>query len=341
MRWFSFKLIRRLSYFVILLLIIICSGMIGYIGLENYDIVDAFYMTIITISTVGFGEVQDLSPEGKIFTATLIISSFGTFAYAISSITTYMVGGEYKEFRKQQNLMIDIQKLKNHVIICGFGRVGKQVAEDLAITETPFVVIENDSNLIEDHKDQVGYIFLKGDATSEESLVKANLAGAKSVISCLPKDTDNLYVVLSARERNSRVIIISRATSSGAISKLKFAGANNVILPDTIGGSHMASLITNPDVMEFLDIVRVQGTEGANINSVSFAELPSDLQNKTIGQLDAKKITGVSIIGYKTPDGSYIVNPDSEIIMVPHSSLFVLGSGEQINKLRTIFGLKH
>jgi len=103
----------------------------------------------------------------------------------------------------------------------------------------------------------------------------------------------------------------------------------------------MASLITNPDVMEFLDIVRVQGTEGANINSVSFAELPSDLQNKTIGQLDAKKITGVSIIGYKTPDGSYIVNPDSEIIMVPHSSLFVLGSGEQINKLRTIFGLKH
>jgi voltage-gated potassium channel len=315
--------------------------MIGYIGLEKYGVVDAFYMTIITISTVGFSEVRELSQEGKIFTAFLIISSFGTFAYSISSITTYLVGGEYKEFRNQKTLMKDISKLKNHVIICGFGRVGKQVAEDLAITNTPFIVIENSSAIIDEHVNQEGYFFLKGDATSDASLVNANLFNAKSVISCLPKDTDNLYVVLSARERNSKVIIISRATSAGAISKLKFAGANNVILPDVVGGSHMASLITNPDVMEFLDIVRVQGTEGANINSVSFAELPDNLQNKSIGQLDAKKITGVSIIGYKTPDGNYIVNPDSEIVMVPNSSLFVLGSGEQINKLKSIFGLKH
>jgi voltage-gated potassium channel len=341
MKWFSLKLIKRLSYFYFLLLIIICSGMIGYIGIEEYSVIDAFYMTIITISTVGFSEVKQLSPEGKIFTATLIISSFGTFAFAVSSITTYLVGGEYKEFRKQQNLMKGIEKLKNHVIICGFGRVGKQVAEDLTITKIPFIVIENDAILIEDYADYKGYIFLKGDATSDEILERANLENAKSVISCLPKDTDNLYVVLSARERNSKVIIISRATHSGAISKLKFAGANNVILPDTIGGSHMASLISNPDVMEFLDIVRVQGTEGANINSVSYEELPHELQNKTIGQLDTKKITGVSIIGYKTPDGNYIVNPDSEIVVVPNSSLFVLGSGEQINKLGSIFGLKH
>lgn len=341
MSWFSFKLFKRLSSFFVLLFLVVCSGMIGYIGLEKYNAIDAFYMTIITISTVGFSEVRQLSPEGKLFTATLIISSFGIFAYAISSITTYLIGGEYKEFRKQHKLMREIATLKNHVIICGFGRVGKQVAQDLAITKTPFVIIEQDAVLISEHSNEENYIFLKGDATVDESLEKANLENAKSVISCLPKDTDNLYVVLSARERNSRVIIISRATNSGSISKLKFAGANNVILPDTIGGSHMASLITNPDVMEFLDIVRVQGTTGANINSVSFAELPSDLQNKTIGQLDAKKLTGVSIIGYKTPDGNYIVNPDSEIIMVPHSSLFVLGSTSQINRLRSIFGLKH
>jgi len=341
MKWFSFELFTRLSYFFILIIIITFSGTLGYIWIENYKLVDAFYMTIITMSTVGFSEVRELSDEGKIFTATLIITSLGTFAYSLSSISTYLVGGEYKKFITEKNLMKGIKNFKKHVIICGFGRVGKQVAEDLAITKTPFVIIENDAALINDFEETKGYVFLKGDATSDEVLEKANLKEAKAVISCLPKDTDNLYVVLSVRERSSNIIIISRATIGGSISKLKFAGANNVILPDTVGGSHMASLITNPDVMEFLDFVRVQGSEGANINSVSFAELPTDLQNKTIGQLDVKKITGVSIIGYKTPDGNYIVNPDSEIAVVPHSSLFVLGSTDQINKLRTIFGLKH
>ena len=341
MKWFSFQLFTRLSYFFILIIIVTFSGTIGYIWIENYEFIDAFYMTIITMSTVGFSEVHKLSSEGKIFTATLIITSLGTFAYSLSSISTYLVGGEYKKFITQKNLMKEIENFKNHVIICGFGRVGKQVAEDLAVTKTPFVVIENDANLINDFEETKSHIFLKGDATSDEVLEKANLKEAKAVISCLPKDTDNLYVVLSARERSSKVIIISRATLSGSISKLKFAGANNVILPDSVGGSHMASLVTNPDVMEFLDIVKVQGAEGANINSVSFAELPEDLQNMTIGELNAKKITGVSIIGYKTPSGEYLVNPNSDIVMVPHSSLFVLGSTEQINKLRSIFGLKH
>lgn len=341
MKWFSFELFSRLSYFFVLIIVITFSGTIGYIWIENYKWIDAFYMTIITMSTVGFSEVRQLSDEGKIFTATLIITSLGTSAYSLSSISTYLVGGEYKKFITEKNLMKTIENFKKHVIICGFGRVGKQVAEDLAITKIPFVIIENDAVLINDFEETKGYVFLKGDATSDEVLERANLKEAKAVITCLPKDTDNLYVVLSVRERLSDIIIISRATIGGSISKLKFAGANNVILPDTVGGSHMASLITNPDVMEFLDFVRVQGAEGANINSVSFAELPTDLQNKTIGHLNAKKMTGVTIIGYKTPEGRYIVNPDSEIVVVPYSSLFVLGSTDQINKLRTIFGLKH
>jgi voltage-gated potassium channel len=339
MKWFSFKLFTRISYFLLLLLIIIFGGTSGYILIEGYGFVDAFYMTIITISTVGFSEVRALSQEGKIFTSFLIITSLGSFAYAISSITTYIIGGQYKKFIKEQNNMKDIEKLREHVIICGFGRVGKQVAADMAVTNTPFVIIENDLDVISEYEDKPGYIFFKGDATSDLCIDRANLIRAKAVISCLPKDTDNLYVVLSARERSSSVLIVSRATSQGAISKLKFAGANNVILPDTIGGSHMASLITNPDVMEFLDIVRVQSAKGANVNSISFSELPEEFQNMTIGQLTDQKISGASIIGYKTPEGNYIVNPAADLLVMPKSRLFVLGSSEQINKLKAAFDL--
>lgn len=341
MTWFSFKLFSRLSYFLILLSVVITGGTSGFIWLENYSLIDAFYMTVITISTVGFSEVQTLSPNGKLFTAGLIITSFGTFAYAITSITTYLVGGEYKQFIKNHKFMKDLSKLRNHVIVCGFGRVGKQVASDLAATNTAFVVLEQSAEVIAEHENIPGYLFLKGNATDDDNLLKARLLEAKAVICCLPKDTDNLYIVLSARERSAKVTIVSRAILSNSISKLKFAGANNVILPDTIGGSHMASLVTNPDVMEFLDMVRVQGRTGSNVNSVAFSELPEHYQNKTIGQLNNEKLTGVSIIGYKTPDGSYLVNPDDDVMMVPGSSLFVLGSESQLAKLKALFGLTH
>ncbi len=341
LKFFSFKLIQRLSYFLLLLAIILSGGILGFIWIEDYSLIDAFYMTIITISTVGFSEVHELSSNGKLFTATLIITSFGTFAYSITSITTYLVGGEYKQFIKNQKLMKDLFKLKNHVIVSGFGRVGKQVAGDLAATKTPFVIIEQDSAVIEEFEESSGYLFLKGNATDDDNLMRANITEAKAVICCLPKDTDNLYVVLSARERSSKVKIVSRAIMSNSISKLKFAGADNIILPDKVGGSHMASLITNPDVMEFLDMVRVQGRTGSNINSVAFSELPLALQNKTIGELNEQKLTGVGIIGYKTPDGSYIVNPDDDVLMVPGSRIFVLGSEEQLAKLKSLFGLTH
>ncbi len=341
MTWVSFKLFKRLSYFLILLAIVLVGGTLGFMSIEDYSLVDAFYMTIITVSTVGFGEVKELSDYGKLFTSGLIITSFGIFAYAITSITTYLVGGEYKQFVKKHKLMKDLSNLKNHVIICGFGRVGRQVASDLASTQTPFVVIEKNHDVIAEFEDLPGYLFYKGNAMLDENLEHANLAEARAVICALPKDTDNLYIVLSARERSRKVTIISRAILENSISKLKFAGANNVILPDTIGGSHMASLVTNPDVMEFLDMVRVQGRLGSNVNSVAFEELPVELQNKTIGHLNEQKLTGVSIIGYKKPDGDYVVNPAEDILMVPGSGLFVLGSEAQLAKLKSLFGLTH
>jgi voltage-gated potassium channel len=147
--------------------------------------------------------------------------------------------------------------------------------------------------------------------------------------------------VLTARSMNENMQIISRASQGSSVNKLKMAGASNVIMPDVIGGSHMASLISNPDVVEFLDVIKIQGSEGVNIESISFNELPQEFQNKTIGQLEAKRITGVTIVGFKTPEGHYIINPDFDIEVVPKSKLFVLGNTAQIKKLNDHFGIHH
>jgi voltage-gated potassium channel len=322
-------------------LFIIFGGSVGYHFIEGYEWVDAYYMTVITVSTVGFREISELTTNGKIFTTLLIFTSLGTFAFAITAITTFLFGGKYKKYMRESKQEEDIEKIANHIIICGFGRVGRQVAEDLSATGTSFLIIEQDNSVIENAGEELNYLFLSGSATEDSTLKKAKLDQAKALITCLPNDADNVYVVLSAREYVPSSLIISRASTESAVKKLKMAGANNVILPDSIGGSHMASLISNPDVMEFLDIVRVRGTSGSNINSISFSELPKELQNKTIGELEAKKMTGVTIIGFKTPDGDYVINPDFETHVVPHSKLFVLGTNAQIDKFKQLFRLNH
>ena len=330
----------RLHYFVLLLFLVIVGGTIGYMMIEEWPFVDAFYMTIITISTVGFREVGELSVYGKMFTAFLIISSFGTFAFAITSITTYIVGGEYKKYLKEYRMLQQLKKMKDHVIVCGYGRVGKQVAEDLRATGEEFVILDSNDETVE-HCEEEGYNVMRGDGTNDESLLAASIKTARAVITCLPKDADNMYVVLAAREFQKDAMIVSRASSAGAVRKLKMAGANNVIMPGSVGGSHMASLIAQPDVCEFLDIIRVKGNLEANVESVDYADLPADLRDKSIAELDAKKITGVTIIGYKTKEGEYVINPAGDIRVSEGSKLFVLGSGEQIEKLTAYFQLNH
>lgn len=317
------------------------AGTSGFMIIEEWNFVDSFFMTIITISTVGFGAVHPLSPEGMMFTSILIISSFGTFAFAINSITSFLAGGEYKRFLMERKEMKEFDKLRNHVIICGFGRVGLQVALDLKAHHTPFVIIENDRSIIEEYENEHNFLFLVGDSTLDENMIKAGIHNAKALISCLPKDADNLYVVLSGKELNKKLLIVSRASNQSTVNKLKIAGAENVIMPNAIGGSHMASLISTPDVVEFIDVIRLQGNSGVNIESISFSELPDEFKNKTIGQLEAKRLTGVTIIGFRTPSGEYIINPDFDIEVIPQSKLFVLGTQEQIIKLNQLFGLSN
>ena len=294
-------------------------------------------MTIITVATVGFQEVHPLDNAGKIFTAFLIITSFGTFAYAVTSISKYVIDGEFNHYFKKHKLTAAIEKLEDHVIICGFGRNGKQAAQTLKKHNKRFVVIEQKKDIIAAMNYEFSDLVLEGDATLDEILLKSGVLKAKALITTLPFDADNLFIVLSARSLNPKLTIISRASEDTSDKKLKTAGANNVIMPDKLGGAHMAELVMKPDVMEFIDYITGQGSDSIRLEEITFATLKEEYQNKTIRDLEVRNKSGANIIGFKTAQGEYIINPSADTKIIPDAKLFVLGTTEQIVKLKELF----
>ena len=334
----NFKYFAKVYYALFLLLGVILLGTVGFMIVEGWNFFESFYMTIITISTVGFNEVQELSDAGKLFTSFLIISSFGIFAYAVTAITSYIVGGEYKQYFQEYKSIKTAENMDNHTIVCGFGRVGKQAAHDLNFYKRNFVVIENKEEITKDTRFS-DVPFILGDSTDDQVLLKANVKEAAALITALPKDADNLFVVLSARELNPKLKIISRASSYSSMRKLRIAGADNVIMPDTVGGAHMASLVVTPDIMEFMDLIKVSGKAAVNLEEISFQDLPEEMKFITIAELQEKSQSGCNVIGYRNEEGDYVINPDTETKILPNSKLFVLGNPEQIQKLNTVLGI--
>lgn len=333
---FQIKYFTKLYVALGLILVMVSIGITGFIIIEQYTFLEAFYMTIITIATVGFQEVRPLSDAGKVFTAVLIITSFGTFAYAISAITKYVVEGEFNYYYKFFKVNNTISKLSNHVVICGYGRNGKQAATVLQSNKQNFVIIEKNETLVEQVREH-GFLCIQGDCTQDELLLKTGINNARALITTLPIDADNLFVVLTARSINPKLTIISRASDDNSDKKLKIAGANNVIMPDRIGGAHMASLVIKPDVIEFLDHITGQGGPNINLEEIVFSELPEHLRNHTIKDLEVRNKSGANIIGFKTAHGEYVINPSAETKIIPGAKLFVLGTPEQVGKLREIF----
>lgn len=333
----NFHHFSKVYFSISLIFVIIFIGVSGFMLIENFNLLDAFYMTIITIATVGFQEVHPLSDIGKLFTSFLIITSFGTFAYAVTSISKYVIDGEFNLYFKGYKLATAIEKLENHVIICGYGRNGKQAAHVLKKHNTKFVVIESRPEVIAGLNQKHIDLVIEGDATQDEVLIKAGIKRAKALITTLPNDAGNLFIVLSARSINPKLTIISRASDDNSDKKLKVAGANNVIMPDRIGGAHMASLVMKPDVIEFIDYITGQGDMAINLEEITFENLPEHLKNKTIRDLEVRNKSGANIIGFKTAQGEFIINPSADTKIIPQAKLFVLGTGEQIENLKRLF----
>lgn len=333
---FNFRYFKEIYYALATLVLIFIVGTLGFMMVEGYTVMEALYMTTITVSTVGFQEVRPLSDGGRAFTALLILTSFGTFAYALTSITRYLVTGKYKNYFKDYRVNMDISQIEGHVIVCGYGRNGKQAIRTLEAHEEKFIIIESSESLIEQLRLDSKYLFIHGNATSEEVIRRAGIDRAKAIITTLPKDADNVFVVLTARELNSTLSIISRASEDSSEKKLRIAGADNVIMPDKVGGSHMASLVVTPDVMEFLDKISITGAAEINLEEIQFDNIPPSLRYKSFKDLEAEYNIGAKIIGYKTESGEYIINPPEDLEFVPHSKLFVLGNSDQIRKLNSL-----
>ncbi len=296
-------------------------------------------MTVITITTIGYGETKTLTDAGRIFNIVLIITSFSTFTYALASLTQYFASGEMAKYFKNKKLMAALQDLNNHVIVCGFGRNGQQAAQTLLHHKVEFVVIENkDQSVVEWAADGKNVLHLFGDATEDAILKKAGIERARALVCTLPVDADNVFIVLSARSLNPNIQIISRASQATSVPKLKKAGADNVILPDKIGGTHMATLVSKPDVIEFIDYLSGEEGESISLESVAYNNLPNELKDRTLKEIMAWRKTGVNCIGIKDAEGKFVINPPEETVISQNMRVIVLGTKPQIDEMKANVG---
>ncbi|SKB87334.1 potassium channel family protein [Maribacter arcticus] len=333
------QLFRSKIYLALaLMLMALTFGVLGYRFIADYSWVDAFYMTIITVTTVGFSEVRPMGPEGKIFTIVLIVTSVFIFGFAISVITEYLISRNSLQLLKKKKMKNIIENLNQHVVVCGFGRNGMQAAEKLKAYKKPFVVIEKDKEVIERFSEDI--LFIEGDANDDDVLLEAGIERAQYLIATLPDDAANLFVVLSARQLKKDLFIISRASLVNSQKKLFLAGADKVIMPDKIGGDHMASLVVMPDLITFMDKLSMEGENTTNLEEVAIEDFSNQIECNSLRDLDLRRKTGCTIIGYISPDGKYTINPEADLQLQPKSKVIVLGRPEQIKKLNKMFHIE-
>lgn len=319
------KILRRLIVALMLLTTSLAVGLIGFIQIEGFNLIEAFYMTVITFSTVGFTEVHPLTSEGRLFTGFYIIMNLGIFAYVVSVVTTYFFEGELASIFKQLRRGKEVKKVNNHVIVVGYGRNGRKACSELQSNDEQYVIIESDKSHIDKMPENHSLVTVEGDATHDTVLNEAGIVRAKAIISTLPKDADNVYIALTARELNPNILIIARASEEQSESKLRRAGADKVVMPDALGGIHMAHLITKPYVNEFLDLFIGIGNTKLQLEEFSFDQFKSEFQDKTIAQLDVRKKTGVTVVGFKDDNRSFQFNPGPKTAIGLNDIVIIMG----------------
>jgi voltage-gated potassium channel len=326
----------RISLAFLVSLLLIGTG--GYVAIEGWSFIDAFYMTIITVSTVGFKEVYPLSPHGQILTIALIVFGVSFIAYSAGSIVQFMVEGQLRSILGRRKLEKKISKLKNHYIICGYGRIGTHICRELEAKPVPFVVVENEPGKIERLENE-GLLYVAGDATVDETLVKAGIRSAKGLVTAVTSDTENVYITLTARGLNPDLFILARASEEASETKLKRAGASKVISPYVMGAARMAQAILRPSVVDFIEIA----TAGKNFElQIEESRVAADsvLVGKSLLTSGIRKELGVIIVGIKKDAGQMLFNPAPETTIDSGDVLITLGEPAAIENLEKIAGSK-
>ncbi|MBN2511166.1 MAG: NAD-binding protein [Spirochaetales bacterium] len=324
-----------LAVFFILLLVL--AGTAGYMLIEGWPVLDSLYMTVITASTVGFKEVYPLSRVGKVFTIGFLAVSIITIGYTVTIIISYVFEGHALHTIKERKMKKLIGLMKDHYIICGFGDVGREAAEEFAQKKVPFIVIDNAFSGTDTER-YPDYIFIEEDATEELVLEKARIDKARGLLSCLANDQLNVYTVLTARQMNTSLHIVAQAAENRTRGKLLTAGADRVILPKQIAGRRMATIATHPAIIDFLDILSTGGDDQVRIESAVVKD-GSRLIGKSLKESQIGQDTGVIIIGILDGYGrSRVLKESSETLssirLKPDDQLIALGNEEQIIQLK-------
>ncbi len=322
----------RLIVLLLIIIFLLSFGTVGYMMVEGMDWLDALYMTVIGLSTVGFGEVYPLSSQGQIFTMVLIAMGLGFIVYGLD----YLVSARMERFFRKRRDMNKIAQLRNHVIVCGYGRVGQSVVKSLLAGEYRVVVIENDTADVA-RLEKTDVLFIEGDATRDETLLQAGLTRAYGLIACAGTDSVNLFIVLSARALNSDLYIVARSIDANNESKMKLAGADRVVSLYDIGGRRMANIMLRPYATEFFDVVTLDDGVKLWIEEVAIREGAS-LAGKTVGEVDIRRTTGVMLVGLMRGGEKAVFLADADTRLETGDQLIVLGTREQLDHLAVLAG---
>ncbi len=325
------------KYFLISLLLctfILVFGTAGYMYIENWGLLDSLYMTVITVTTVGFGEINKLGSYGRMFTILLIFSGAGFFLYVGSTIMQFIVEGRVRAILGRRRLDKKILRLKNHYIICGYGRIGKVLCDNLRTKPVDLVVIEkNEGHIPAMEMDNVPYI--SGDASEEIYLHQAGIERAKMLVAALGTDTDNVFLVLTARQLNPNIFIMARASSNNAKSKLIAAGANKVESPYDIGAISMAQRILRPTVTNFLDLAFEHQRKDIKMEEIPVSS-SSKLANVHLKDSGIRQQFNLILIAIKTKEGDMMFNPSFETVIRAGDTVIAVGEGQNLLKLEKI-----
>ena len=326
--------LQRISLPAILVTIAVCVGVLGYHFIEGMSFLDAAYMTTITIATVGYKEVQPLSSAGKLFTIVFIVFGVATVVYTAGSIIDFIIEGNIFGIRRRRKMDEKVKQMKDHYIICGYGRVGHQIAADLMMQKKPFVVVDPKESIAEElnNKNIPYYI---GNISDDVLLEKAGISRAKGLFAAADSDVENVYVALAAKVVNPDIFIVARASHKETESKMKKAGAAKVISPYYIAGSRMASMAVSPVAVEFLDIAT--GSDNVEMWVREFhIDDGSPLAGKTLGEANVRKATGTMILSIKKASGGFELSPKSSSLIEKNDILVALGTGQQLNCLENV-----
>jgi voltage-gated potassium channel len=329
---------RRIVIFAAAIAAVLVAGTVGFMLIEQLSFIDALYMTVTSLTTVGYGEVKPFSAAGRVFVIVLVIGGVSVVAYGLTSMLQFVVDGELSGLYRRRAMKKRIEAMHDHFIVCGHGRVGEAVAKEFALHRADFVVVDRDPEVVA-RVLHAGHLAIEGDASVDEVLVELGIERAQGLVAVLDSDASNTFVILSARVLNPKLVLVARANSEGAASKLRRAGADQVISPYAIGGRKMAHLLLRPLVSDYLDVMTGEGEIEFRLEEFALNGT-CEVVGRSIQDLDIRRRTGASILAVRRGSGDFDTNPSADFVLDETDTLIAIGTRQDMGRLEELFACR-